>query len=171
MKREEFWNEFYMFMWLMGSILLVLSFQIYNKTFIHIYIPILILFTTGFLTHLLSKKRYNTTYLGNIFSLSQHIFSWGSIACYLFMAINFYYNDGKLITHNLGIKEKNSISGGKGQASKRKPIIRINYQGFSKKLVFRYEETYLVKIADSVKINLNKGVLGFEVIDTYVVYN
>jgi hypothetical protein len=101
----------------------------------------------------------------------QNLISWGFISCYVFMATNYYLADKTTTEYRLLIKGKSSMSGSKQHRYERKPLIIIDYFKFEKELVFRYEDADKVHKADSVKVKVRKGGVGFDILDDYDVFN
>lgn len=170
--KEKIWKAYYTSMFFLGLILIFFEIFIYRQTIIDIYIPISIIIFTGLITFLLNKKHYKNIYnlSGNFYPIMQNIISWGFITCYIFMATNFYFADDTIVEHKFKIEEKNSMPGSKRHRDERKPLIIINYFGFKKELVFDNEDTEKVKFADSTKVFVRKGGLGFDLLDNYDVY-
>ena len=83
------------------------------------------------------------------------------------MAVNYYFLGETVKVYKLPIVEKSSMSGGKRNRNKRQPLVRIDYFGVEKELVFSYSSTSRVHSADSVQLTIRKGRLGFEVIQHY----
>src|SRR6478736_6476789 len=168
-KQVDKWKIFYYVTFLTGITLLVLEIFIYRVTIIRTTIPISIILSVGVLTFLFNKNHYNKTYniRGVFFPLMQNIVSWGFIACYLFMATNYYLADNELKDLKFEIKSKSSMPGPKRRRDERKPLVTIDYFGFKKELVFSYEDTERIENADKVNLTVRKGLLGFDILDHY----
>jgi hypothetical protein len=163
------WKVLYFATALTGIMLLVLEISIYRVTIIEATIPISIIFSVGVLTFFINKKHYAMTYNihGVFFPLMQNIVSWGFIACYLFMATNYYLADNDLHDLQFEIKSKSSISGPRTRRHERKPLVTIDYFGFKKELVFKYKDTEKVEKAQKIDLRIKKGLLGFDIVDYY----
>lgn len=168
-KNEKIWKGFYTVSLLIGLVLLVFEITIYRKTIIDIYIPISIMLAVGLLTFYFNRDHYKKTYSlkGNFFPVIQNLFSWGAISCYIFMATNYYSADKITTEYQFQIKEKSSIPGRKYHRNERQPLVRIDYFSFEKELVFRYADTEKVNKADSVRVTVRKGGLGFNILNDY----
>lgn len=127
---------------------------------------------TGFIGFIFNNKHLKFIYStsGNFIIIIQSLGSWGFISCYLFMAANYYSASSIVKSYQEKIIEKSSIPGPKGSRNERQPLIRFKYFDFKKELVFKFEDTEKVNSADSVKINLKKGGLGFQVLESYDVF-
>jgi len=171
-KKDWKWKFFYFSVFLIGLILFVFEIAIYRKTLIASYIPISIVAVTGFIGFYFSNEHYKKIYstAGDFITLVQNLGSWGFICCYLFMAANYYLANPVVKNYEAKIIEKSSMPGPKGSRSEREPLVRFKYFDFEKELVFKFKDTEKVSSADSVKINIKKGALGFEVLESYDVF-
>ncbi|TDO73649.1 hypothetical protein EV143_105247 [Flavobacterium chryseum] len=171
-KEDWKWKSFYFFVLMIGIILTIFEINIFRKTLISKYIPISIILVTGFIGFLFNKKHFKKIYStsGNFIIIIQNLVSWGFISCYLFMAINYYLARPIIENYKAKIIEKSSMPGQKGSRIERHPLVRFKYFDFEKELVFKFKDTEKVNLADSVKINLKKGRLGFDVLESYDVF-
>jgi hypothetical protein len=168
-KLYKFRKKFYFLNVVVGTFLIVLEVELYRKTIIDFYIPLIVILVVGTAAFLFNKRHYQKVYAlqGIFFPLIQNIFSWGFIACYLFMATNYYFTDTDTRNHKFPIKYKSSLPGGKGHQNERQPLVAIDYFGFEKELVFRFSQTGNVEQADSVILKTSRGILGFDVLVDY----
>jgi hypothetical protein len=166
------WKGFYTIFAFFGLILMCLEIPIYRNTFIKIGILLFIVLFIGVITFFLSKTHYKKTYnlKGVFFPLLQSILSWGFISSYLFLATNFYFADKDSTEHILKIKSKSSIPGARTKIN-RQPTAKFDYSGFEKEIVFYYSDSKLVDKAESIKLHIRKGALGFDIIGDYAVIN
>jgi heme/copper-type cytochrome/quinol oxidase subunit 2 len=171
-KNEKFWKRFYGLTGFLGLVLIMLEIFIYRRTIIATYIPISIILIIGFLTFYFNRQHYKKTFSlkGNFFPIMQNLISWGFIAGYIFMAINYYLADKTTTEYKFPIKEKSSMSGSKGHRDERQPLITIDFFKFEKQLIFRYADTDKVNKADSIMVKVRKGGLGFDILDSYDVF-
>ena len=86
------------------------------------------------------------------------------------MATNYYLSNKITKEYKTIIKEKSSMPGPKGNRSEREPLVRFDYFDFEKELVFKFRDTEKVNSADSVKIIIKKGRIGFDVLESYDVF-
>lgn len=168
-KKEKKWKVFYTLMFLLGLFLMLFGILIYRNTIIDVYFPITIILVIGLFAFYFNKQHYNKTYSlkGNFYPIMQNLISWGFISCYMFMAINYYLAENVTTNYRFKIKEKSSMPGSKRHRSERSPIVRIDYFGFEKELVFHFSDTEKVNTADSVKVFVRKGKLGFDILESY----
>ena len=168
-KKEKFWKVFYNLMFFVGLILLLFEILIYRKTIIDAYILISIILVVGFLAFYFNKQHYKKTYSldGNFYPILHNFFSWGFISGYIFLATNYYLAENISTNYKFKIKEKSSMPGSKYHRSEREPLVRFDYFDFEKELVFHFSDTEKVNSADSVKVSIKKGGLGFDILESY----
>ncbi|MFZ0597175.1 MAG: hypothetical protein WAM46_09355 [Flavobacterium sp.] len=171
-KKEWKWKFFYSSIFMIGIVLLFFEIAIFKKTLINLYIPISILLVTGLIGFLISKKHLKKIYSnsGNFIIIIQNLVSWGFISCYLFMALNYYLASPIIKNCQAKIIEKSSMPGPKGSRSERAPLVKFNYFGFEKELVFKFEDTEQVNSANNVKVRVRSGGLGFDILQSYDVF-
>jgi len=107
---------------------------------------------------------------GVVFPFILNLASWGFIACYIFMASNFFFAEKNGATCNLKIEGKGVLLEPTRHHRTDEQYIQVNYLGNEKQLVFHYLYSAQIKTADSVKITVRKGALGFEIIDKYELF-
>ena len=168
-KKEKKWKVFYTLMFFLGLLLMLFEIFIYRITIIDVYFPISIILVIGFFAFFFNKQHYKKTYSlkGNFYPIMQNLISWGFISCYIFMAINYYLAENVTTNYRFKIKEKSSMPGSKHHRSERSPLVRFDYFGFEKELVFHFSDTEKVNSADSVKVFVRKGGLGFDILESY----
>ncbi len=168
-KKYTIWEKFYFISLITGLLLIVFEIHLFRKTIIHLWIPVAIILTVGILSFLFNRTHFNLTTYSNgwFFSLFQNIASWGFISCYIFMAMNYYFAEVEQHKATFEIKSKSSMPGSRGHRSKRQPIVTIDYFGFEKELVFTYKDTETVANATKVVLISRKGLLGFDILDSY----
>ena len=166
---SDFWKRFYFITGLLGIFSIILEIDIYRVTIIRVSIPITIILIVGLISFILIRKNYYKTYsIKNIFfPLVQSIISWGFIACYVFMATNYYLANKNVQEYTFPIEQKGSMIGSKYHRDERSPLVIFNYLGEEKELVFKYVDTKKVNEADSVYMKIKKGFLGFDILDSY----
>lgn len=165
---SDFWKGYYTTTLFLGLILMYFVTIIQRKTIINFGILLIIALIVGLLTFTLNKAHYKMTYnlKSNFFPLMQNFISWGFVTCYLFVATNYYLADKDKKEYRFQIKSKSSMAADrKGDA--RLPTATIDYFDFDKELVFNSEDYGLLIKSDSVKIQIKKGALGFDIICDY----
>lgn len=152
-----------------GLVLLCFEIYLYRNTFISWTIPFITFLISGLIAFFIDKARYQRTYNnpGWFFALFQNLFSWGSLACFLFMAGNFYLASPAASNYRLAIADRSSINGGGGNHYNQIPTVYINYFGLSKELVTNGLKKDSIDKADSVSITTKRGLLGFDIIVKY----
>ena len=144
--------------------------NIYRNTIIDLVIPIGIILAVGIITFLLDFKNYGKTYdykgFGLYFYSSMHyIFGYGFIVCSIFMLTNYYLADKESDKKNYNIVEKSSMPGSKHHREERKPLIRIDYDGEIKELVFNHQYYEKIDSFNNVELEVRKGFFGFDILE------
>jgi hypothetical protein len=157
-KPTEFsqWKIFYYLTFVAGCGAMVLEIDIYRVTIIRVIIPISIILFVGLATFLISRNHYKRTFDVRSFLLPlvQNIISWGFIACYLFMATNYYLADNERKNLSFLIESKSSLPGTKGRRHEKQPLVIIDYFGVEKELFFLFKDTERVENADKVNVRI-----------------
>ncbi|GAB3197423.1 hypothetical protein ABID22_003437 [Pontibacter aydingkolensis] len=168
LKDKLYWKWFFGATIFTGMILMVLQIDIYRSTIIDSAIPLSIVLGIGVITYSLLHRKYKEVYnvRGFFYPFMQSLLSFGFIACYVFMAGNFYLADRDSNQFTFPIKEKSSMPGTSNK-SKRTPLVRFDYFGKEKELVFDYSSTVKVKESDFVTLTIKKGAFGFMVVESY----
>lgn len=96
-----------------------------------------------------------------------HTCMTGGFILFSFMATNFYFADNQINKRTFVINTKGSLSGSKRHRSERKPYVLINYDGIEKQLIFSYSDTDKINSAKKVHLNIKKGFLGFDILESY----
>ena len=132
--------------------------------------PISIIIIVGLLATKFDFDNYRKTYdLTGLklyfFSWAQNTVGWGFLACSTFMFTNYYLAESDLKQSTLKIVDKSSMTGSRGNRSKRKPLITIIYNGEKKELVF--PNTYYDELGEfkTVSLQTRTGFLNFDVIE------
>lgn len=167
-KNKLFWKIWYTTTLFIGLVLMYFMLNIYNLTIIKPIILVSIILALSLVAFMLIKNHYRKTYSKNslFYPIFQSILSWGFIACYLFMATNYYLADSTNKVYRLRIKKKGMITSGGVETwdSKPYPYIIVDYSGCEKTLDYTSAYTDKVNAADSVEITASKGAMGFDVI-------
>ena len=100
-----------------------------------------------------------TTFLQSVYNVA----SFGGVAVFGFMLLNFKSSDKNIRTYTFEIERKSSMKGS-GNSAKRQPIVEIDYFGLKKDIIFSHSDTENVDNADSILLNIKDGRLGFDVI-------
>jgi hypothetical protein len=168
-KKYTKWQKFYFISFITGLVLMIFEINLFRRTIIHLWIPVAIILTVGIISFLFNRTHFNLTTHSNgwFFPLLQNIASWGFISCYFFMAMNYYFAKVEQHKATFEIKSKSSMPGSRGHRNKRKPLVTIDYFGFEKELVFTYKDTEKVANATMVMLISRKGLLGFDILESY----
>ncbi|KAA3621696.1 MAG: hypothetical protein DWQ02_27235 [Bacteroidetes bacterium] len=154
-------------MLMIGGALIIWEISIYRKTIIDVRIPILIIIITGVIANFIDRPYFSTyeTKWGNGFALLQNFVSWGFIVCTLFMACNKFFAKPESTIKEYRIEKISDMPGPKGMRSHKSPLVRIDYKGKPKELVFSHK--YLGRIEDyqTVTLETKKGFFGFDIIE------
>jgi hypothetical protein len=149
--------------------LLVWEVTLYRKTFIDIRILWSIIFGVGLLAALIDLKNYRQTYSYRglksfVFAFGTNLCIWGFSTCTLFMATNFYLGEERVSTTTCKIVDRYSMSGSKGDRSRRKPVFTISYDNARKDIHFGPDYFNELNSFQFVEVKTRKGLLGFDVI-------
>jgi hypothetical protein len=98
MDKNERHKSFYFIAAIVGLALLMLELRIYQKTVIPLKIPFLVTLIVSVITFFIIQRDYRQTYQNRnfFFPIAQSLISFGFIACYLFMAANYYFADRQI---------------------------------------------------------------------------
>lgn len=169
-KSSNVYQNVYIFLLVTGIILLVFSYLIFRRTFIHLWIPVAILLFTGLIAFLIIRKHYNRIYgiRGFFYALSNSVIAYGGIVCFLFLGVNYFFTDADIQSQILPVKRKYSPVDGQGKLKRlEKPAVMINYEGINKELVFEFSQLREVTAADYVVVDLKRGLLGFDILCSF----
>ena len=137
---------------------------------IEIAIPIGIILIVGLITFLLDFKNYKKTYdysgFGLYFNSSLHyIIGFGFTACSIFVLVNYYLADKNSIKKIYEIVDRSSMPGSKYRRTEFQPLIRINYNGEIKELVFSHKYYEKMNFYTNVELEVRKGYFGFDILE------
>src|ERR1700709_763363 len=127
------YKTFYFITFFVGLILMIFEVRLYQKTIIPAKDVLILIFFVSIIFFFIIKKKYKNTYQtkNSFYAFAQATASFGFIACYIFMALNFYLADSKIEVKSFSILSKHTIGSKYPQ-----PAIEINYEGIEKQLVF-----------------------------------
>jgi hypothetical protein len=150
-----------------GSLCLTIwEIEIYHKTFIPVYIPVLLwiipgLLSTPFLVKFL-KDNYN---IKSIFlQLFYNIVTWGGLMVFTFMTSNYFLAEKDIITKSVNIIETGHLA--KGRYGCGESYVEIKYKGHLKQLIYPCDTDLENKIM--VEIKIKKGKWGFDIITSQI---
>lgn len=162
-------NIFYQIVFLVGAVLIVWEIFIFRKTIISLNLLLLMIVVIGSLATFLDFKNYReiselSGWKLYLYAFLQNTVSWGFIACSILVLSNYYLSQGQIIEERYAIIETSSMSGSKGNRSKRKPLVRIDYKGKMKELVFSNQYYGELEEYTHVNIKVKKGFLNWDII-------
>lgn len=113
------------------------------------------------ITFFIIQNDYRKTYENKnlFFPFAQSFIAFGFIACYLFMALNYYFADSDTVVKAFPILRKHTIGAGR----KSQPAVEIDYDGFGKQLVFYTGQKRQVDTSSLVLLTVKKGFFGFDI--------
>lgn len=158
-------KDFIAFM--IGLILIIWEISIYRKTIIPIWIPLAIIGVIGLITAYFDYKNYSSAYTGRgkmFFVICQNTVAWGFSICSIFMLSNYYLANSATQIRTFNIESKSSMSGGRYHWDERKPLIRINYDGQEKELVFSNKYFNNLEKYQKVSLVTQNGLYGFDIL-------
>ena len=161
---------FYPVIFFLGLFLMIWGIEIFRITMIDKFILLGIIFLIGIITFFLDYKNYAKTYTKYsrsallIYSMMHCILGYGFIACSIFMFTNYYFADEGFETKSFEIIERSSMAGGKNSRGESQPLMRINYDGKIKELVFKHEYYEKMNFYTEVELKISKGYFGFDLL-------
>ncbi|MDH7463744.1 hypothetical protein QEG73_20755 [Chitinophagaceae bacterium 26-R-25] len=160
MDKRKTHKIFYTATLVIGFLLLALEINIYQKTIIPISNIIVVICLISVITYVFIKNDYRNTYhyKNLLFPLIQSIFSFGFIACYIFVASNFYFAHSDIRLKSCLISSKHTIG-----TKNPNPAIEIDYEGITKQLVFSTKQKEEVDTSQAVLLTIRKGFWGYDV--------
>jgi len=162
-------DNIYQILLVVGLLLIVWEITIFRKTVVSLSLLLSIIACIGIATTSLDFKNFKNTYDLQgwklyFFVLIQNILSWGFIACSILVLSNYYLSEGQPIEKTYEIVETSSMPGNSRNRSKRKPLVRINYEGEIKELVFSSQYYHDLGDYKFVTITTKKGRLNWDII-------
>ena len=156
---------FYFTTLFVGLILMVFEEGIYRKTIISAKEVLVLIFFFSIIFFFVINKNYKITYQikNSFYPFVQAIVSFGFIACYIFMALNFYLADSKIGIKSFPILSKHNIGSKYPQ-----PAIIINYEGIEKQLVFYIQQQKQVDSSNNVLLTVKKGFFGYDIFSNII---
>jgi hypothetical protein len=144
--------------------------QIFRNTIINWLIPTSIIIAIGIVSFFIDFNNYKKTYEYSgiglyIYSWMHYIIGFGFIACSIFMLLNYYFADNIPVKGTYEIVDRSSMPGGKNNRTEFKPLIRVDYNGQIKELVFSHEYYEKMNFYKTVELNIRKGLFGFDIIE------
>jgi hypothetical protein len=160
MNKERIHKIFYTTTALLGLLLCTLEVNIYQRTVIPMINIFAVVFPVSVATFFCIKKDYRNTYQRKslFFPIMQSILSSGFIACYIFMASNFYFAHEEVDLKSCLITYKHTIG-----TKDPQPAIEIDYEGVEKQLVFYTGQQDEVNKSRYVLLTVRKGFWGYDV--------
>lgn len=159
-------NTFFTIAFFTGLILTYLEIDIYRSTFISFAIPFLIWIITGvaitpFLFKILTKHaKINSLFQQFLFN----ILTWGGMALYLFMELNFHYAPPNRISLSLMITDRGTLA--KGRSGCGEPYVFVKCDNFDKQIIFPCGTS--IDNFNTVDLTLRRGLFGFNIIESKI---
>lgn len=138
----------------------MLEISFYQRTIIPLKTLCLVTIFPALIAFFIIKKHYNRTYQlkGFFFPLMQSLLSFGFIACYSFMALNYYLADTNFEVKSCKILNKHTIG-----TKQQQPAIEVDYNGTEKQLVFYVGQQAQIDSSNYVMLTIRKGFLGYDI--------
>jgi hypothetical protein len=161
---------FYPTIFFVGLISIIWEIKVFRKTVIDLTIPLGIILIVGMIGFLFDFKYFKKTYDYSkfglyLYSTMHYIIGFGFIACSIFILANYHLSEKKAIVETYKIVDRSSMPGDRYTPTERKPLIRINYKGQIKELVFSHEYYEKMDLYQTVELRVRKGYLGFDIIE------
>lgn len=162
-------NKIYTITFFMGVLLCLSGIMLFQLTIITTSIPLLMALVSGLIATKVDWNRYGKTYYGEGLSKMLCCFLmnfvwWGSLICFLFLAINFYGSTSEKKQENLSIIKWSSKKGRKGRIGERSPIFTIKYKDLEKEFVFGHEYYVDREAYKTITLTTQKGLFGYTTI-------
>ena len=153
-------EAFYFGTAILGIGLLFFEITLYRRTLIPFTVPVTVTLVFTAITFFIIKTDYNKTYnkVALFYSFGQSLISFGFIACFCFMALNYYFAEKEFETMSFAIKGKHTIG-----TKNPQPAIEIDYNGVSKQFIFYTGQQKEVNASDSVLLTVQKGLFGYDI--------
>ncbi len=159
-------------MFFLGLLLMIWEITIYRITVIDYKILLLLIFSVSSIFTILDFNAFENTFEieGSKLKLYflafiQNTVSWGFIACSTLVLSNYYLATDEITsTRQFDIIDRSSMPGPEKRRSERKPLIRIDYDGKRKELVFPHEYYPELEAYKRVTITTKKGFCNFDII-------
>ena len=152
------------------SILLIIwEMALFRKTFIPVFIPIVLFFTSGPILFWLLRKKinyYQETAHGIVAQLLHGTIFFGGPSIFIFMALNFYFPNENPQIFNLKVVEIGSLTNRRGCDP---PYATVDYYGFQKQLIFPCNTN--LSHTSRIEVKLQKGLLGFMILKDWKLIN
>ena len=154
------------FLFFVGTGLTVLEIVIFRRTVIEWYIPFLIWLITGIVSTIVFTKFWMTNIKDEYGNSSKfwiffyNCLTFGGIAIFILMLVNFKSPEINIETHKLKILRKSTMKG----KPKRVPIADVEYKGLLKSIVFTSKEKKKLDKAEYIRLKTKRGNLGYDVI-------
>ena len=164
--KTNLWKSIYVISGLLGISAMAWGIKLYRLTFIDIWIPIAILVITSLSTLVLIKSHYAKTYKTDrlVYPILQSIMSVGFLVTSIFTMVNYYFPDDHEVTYEYTILKTGKLGG-----RHRRSYGIIRHKGKAKQLIFKQRPP--LESSDRVMLNVQKGLLGFEIITEQKILN
>lgn len=167
--RNQKRNTYYTIAVLVGIFSIVWEILLYRKTFIALYIPLLIILGIGLFATFLDFRHYQNTYSYRgyknlLFAFVTNLCIWGFTSCTVFMATNYYLSEGQVNTKSYKIIDRYSMTGRKYHRDERTPAFKILYNGKSKDIHFGHAYYEEMNSFNYVELETKSGFWSFEIL-------
>ena len=161
---------FYSTIFFVGLISIIWEIKIFRKTVIDLTIPLGIILIVGILAFLLDFKNFKKTYDYSkfglyLYSIMHYIIGFGFIACSVFILANYHLAKKKAIVETYKILDRSTMPGDRYNPTEYQPLIKINYKGQIKELVFSHEFYEKMDFYQTVELKVRKGYFGFDILE------
>lgn len=166
-KNLKLWSNLYAFIMLIGILSLVAEIYIYRKTFMNLYVLVLLTVLPSVISYwlMLNHGHYRAVQVSqkSYFPLILWVPSVGFITSFLFISTNYYLADEEnMVVQEYWIKEQTVT---KGRKVVPQPIITIEQNGRDRELVFPSDYVKQAAASDRLQLTLKPGFFGYDVIE------
>lgn len=154
-------KTFYFITAIIGMTVMIHGISLYQRSIIPFKMITFLTLMVTLVTFLFVKKPYQRVYHsgGLFFAFIQSFISFGFIACYLFISLNFYFQNSEVEQLNFEIVKKYKIGTRYWQAA-----IDINYKDKIKQLVFYSSQKKQIDTSNYVQLTITQGLFGYDVL-------
>lgn len=161
---RKFREAFPVFVSLAVIILFIPGTKLYEKTLISYSVPIGLISGAGILGFILTSNKINS-FNNFLESVLFNFFTWGLLALFLFVGMNYYLATKSIRKYTLPISKRYLEERYRKVAPAA--IAEVDYMNFSHSFRFDESEMERVNNADSISVEFTDGLFGYTVISEY----
>ncbi|CAL2078632.1 hypothetical protein [Tenacibaculum sp. 190524A05c] len=162
-------NIYYTITSIIGMSLCVWIIELYQKTFVELYILFVIVLGVGLIATLIDFKYYKKTYSlkgfsSIFFAFLTNLSIWGFTTCALFMTSNYYFEKSKSRFKTYEIIDRYSIIGSKRNRSESTPVFQILHKVKIKDIYFGNDFYKDMNSFKNIELEIKQGFWKFDIL-------